>query len=160
MLSSITNGNMLYFNISIGDGKPLRNLLTYYNATGADKADLFLQSHPGASSSMFLRARRLTLTAPAAAAPAAAAPLPRTHGHPEARCPPLFCGPGNEGSASPLSLPGCTEEELLLEVFWRCAESLSDHFPSVYKKSKMPTAVVSLFSRLVELKLEATSRHY
>lgn len=157
----MTEGNMLYFNISIGDGKPLRNLLTYYNATGADKADLFLQSHPGASSSMFIRLRQLTLTAPATAAAAAAAPLPRTHGHPEASCPQsLFCGPGNEGSASPLSLPGCTEEELLVEVFWHCAESLSDHFPSAYKMSKMPMAVVSMFSWLVELKLEATSRHY
>ena len=152
---------MLYFNISIGDEKPLRNLLTYYNATGADKADLFLQSHPGVSSGGFLWVRRLTLTAPAAAAAAAAAPLPRTHGHPEAGCPPLFCGPGNEGSASPLSLPGCTEEELWVE---RSFDTVLSHFPAtflqLYKMPKMPTAVVSMFSWPVELKLEVTSRHY
>lgn len=77
--------------------------LTDYNATGADQADLFFQSHPGASSRILPLGRPgvwgLRLSGP----PAAAAPLPRTLGHPVQRVP-LLCAPVDWGSGCLLGL--------------------------------------------------------
>lgn len=91
------------------EGRPHTDLLTDYDATGADQADLFLQGHPGASLCISPHIRPGVWGLRLAVAAAAAAPLPRTLGHPEApsSVSHVFCGPGDKGDASLPSLPIC-----------------------------------------------------